>query len=201
MSSYSSAVVERIRNNLFATQKEMEDNRLSEFEQTRILRLRDMYNHWIAYPTTRERDITEEILRRWPDVDRDTALRYVQVLRVLLGDLGKTNKDYIRWRFNEMIMDAYYMAARDHNPDAMIKALDKFAKYNQLDKADVLDNHWETIKPQTFIMTDDPSVIGFKPIPNIREKIAAKIHQYWNEQVEDVRFVEMPEATKHIGDE
>ena len=66
MSSYSSAVVERIRNNLFATPKEMEDNRLSEFEQTRILRLRDMYNHWIAYPTTRERDITEEILRRWP---------------------------------------------------------------------------------------------------------------------------------------
>lgn len=198
--SYSNAVVESIRNNLFATQQEMTDNRLSEFEQTRILQLREMYQHWISYPTTRERDIADEIEKRF-QLPRQTALAYVTVLRVLLGDLGKTNKDYLRWRFNEMIMDAYDLARKREDAEAMIKALDKFAKYNQLDKSDTIINRWETIKPQPFIMTDDPTVIGFKPIPNIRERIAAKIHQYWNEQVEDVRFVEVPEALKKTNNE
>lgn len=190
MSPYSNAVIERIRDNLFATPAEMEDNGLKEYERSRILQIRDMYNYWISYPTIREKEILNEMQNRF-NIDRNIAYKYMAVLRVLLGDLGKTNKDYIRFQFNERIMDAYDMARRDHNADAMIKALDKLAKYNQLDKSDVLENHWESIMPQQFIMTDDPTVIGFKPIPNIREKIKAKIDQYWNEQIEDVRFEEI----------
>lgn len=197
MNQYSNAVIERIRNNLFATPKEMQENGLKEFERTRVLQIRDMYNYWLAYPTTRDRDILDEIQHRF-NTDRQVAYRYIAVLRVLLSDLGKTNKDFIRFQFNEMIRDAYDMARRDHNPEAMIKALDKFAKYNQLDKSDALENQWDSIMPQQFIMTDDPTVIGFKPIPNIREKIKAKINQYWNDQIEDIRFEEM-EGKLHIN--
>lgn len=189
MSQFSNAVIERIRLNLFATADEMTANRLTEDEQTRILQLRDMYNFWIAYPTTRERDILDELENRYK-LSRQVAYKYVAVLRVLIGDLGKTNKDYIRFQFNEMIRDAYDMAKKTGNVDAMVKALGQFAKFNQLDKEDVLVNRWETIKPQQFIMTDDPTTIGFKAIPNVREKIKATIHKYWNEQIEDVRFVE-----------
>lgn len=197
MNPYSNAVIERIRNNLFSTPAEMKKNGLTEFEQNRVLHIREMYNHWLAYPTTRERDILDEMQRRF-NIQREVAYRYLAVLRILLSHLGQTNKDFIRWQFNEKIMNAYEMALRDHNAEAMIKALDKYAKYNNLDKADVLENQWEQIMPQQFVMTDDPSVIGFKPIPNIREKIKAKINQYWNEQIEDVRFDEM-DSKKYIN--
>ena len=189
MSAFSNAVIERIRNNLFATPGEMADNGLTPDEQTRILQLRDVYNHWIAYPTTRERDILQLIEERYGH-SRQVAYKYVALLRSLLADLGKVSKDYIRFQFNEMIRDAYDAAKKEGNIDAMVKALGQFAKYNQLDKEDVLDTRWETLKPQQFVMTDDPTVIGFKPIPNIREKIKATIHKYWNDQIEDVRFVE-----------
>lgn len=197
MNPYSNAVIERIRNNLFSTPAEMKKNGLTEFEQNRVLHIREMYNHWLAYPTTRERDILDEMQRRF-NIQREVAYRYLAVLRILLSHLGQTNKDFIRWQFNEKIMNAYEMALRDHNAEAMIKALDKYAKYNNLDKADVLENQWEQIMPQQFVMTDDPTVIGFKAIPNIREKIKAKINQYWNEQIEDVRFDEM-ESKKYIN--
>ncbi len=189
MSAFSNAVIERIRLNLFATPGEMADNGLTPDEQTRILQLRDVYNHWIAYPTTRERDILELIETRYGH-SRQVAYKYVALLRSLLADLGKVSKDYIRFQFNEMIRDAYDEAKKAGNIEAMVKALGQYAKYNQLDKEDVLDTRWETLKPQQFVMTDDPSVIGFKPIPNIREKIKATIHKYWNDQIEDVRFVE-----------
>jgi len=189
MSAFSNAVIERIRLNLFATPGEMADNGLTPDEQTRILQLRDVYNHWIAYPTTRERDILELIETRYGH-SRQVAYKYVALLRSLLADLGKVSKDYIRFQFNEMIRDAYDEAKKAGNIEAMVKALGQYAKYNQLDKEDVLDTRWETLKPQQFVMTDDPSVIGFKPIPNIREKIKATIHKYWDDHIEDVRYVE-----------
>ena len=194
---FTNAVIERIRNNLFATPAEMQENGLNEREQTRVLNLRDMYNYWLAYPTTRDKDILSEVERRFK-VDKPTAYNYVGALRVLLGDLGKTNKDFIRFQFNEMLRDAYDMARRDHDADAMIKALDKFAKYNNLDKPDSQDFQWESIMPQQFVMSDDPTTIGFKAIPNVREKIKAKIDQYWNSQIEDVRFEEL-EGKQHIN--
>lgn len=197
---FTNTVIEKIRNNLFETPKVMEENGLKPFERERVLHLRDLYNYWLSYPTTREKDILEEIEKRWPgEVDRATAYNYVGVLRVLLGDLGKTNKDFIRFQFNEMLRDAYDMARRDHDAEAMIKALDKFAKYNNLDKPDSVDFQWESIMPQQFVMSDDPTTIGFKPIPNIREKIKAKINQYWNQQIEDVRFEEL-EGKRHINE-
>ena len=197
---FTNTVIEKIRNNLFETPKVMEENGLKPFERERVLHLRDLYNYWLSYPTTREKDILEEIEKRWPgEVDRATAYNYVGVLRVLLGDLGKTNKDFIRFQFNEMLRDAYDMARRDHDAEAMIKALDKFAKYNNLDKPDSVDFQWESIMPQQFVMSDDPTTIGFKPIPNIREKIKAKISQYWNQQIEDVRFEEL-EGKRHINE-
>lgn len=189
MAQLSNQAVERIRAHLFATPDEMNEARLSDADQTRILQIRDIYNYWIAYPTTRERDILEEMEKRY-GFDRDKSYRYMAVLRSLIGDLGKVSKDYVRFQFNEMIRDAYDAAKKDGNIDAMVKALGQFAKYNQLDKEDITPQRWESIRPQVFIMSDDPTTVGFKPIPNVREKIKATIAKYWSEQIEDVHYVE-----------
>ena len=52
---------------------------------------------------------------------------------------------------------------------------------------------------QPFTATDDPSVLGIKPIPNLREKIRMLLNKYRaeNMDIEDIEFEEadLEEAT------
>ena len=60
----------------------------------------------------------------------------------------------------------------------MAAAADKYAKYTQLDKEDELNFDYDKIVVQAFVPTDDPSVAGFRPIPNLRDVVRKKIEQY-----------------------
>lgn len=70
-------------------------------------------------------------------------------------------------------------------------AANYYGKYTQLDKEDILDKGYDKIVVQPFEPTDDPTVLGIKPIPNVREKIKTKIQQYWSDDIEDVSFEEV----------
>ena len=63
-----------------------------------------------------------------------------------------------------------------------IYLIDRFAQ------CDLVDRGFDKIIIQPFKPTDDPSVAGFKPVPNIRETIQKKIASYWNEEFEEVEF-------------
>nr|DAY94263.1 MAG TPA: hypothetical protein [Caudoviricetes sp.] len=157
--------------------------------QERILRIRDMYNMWLQFPSKKDQEIVTELIQRY-GVHKSAAYEDIRIIKTLLGDLNKASKDYHRWKFNNMILKAYEIAERRKDSKSMVAASDKYAKYNQLDKEDILDNPWEIIAVQPFEPTSDPTVIGINPVPNIKEKIAKKIKQYWNEDVEDVRWEE-----------
>lgn len=49
---------------------------------------------------------------------------------------------------------------------------------------------YDMIVVQPFTATDDPSVLGIKPIPNIEKKIAALIDKYRAESmdIDDIEF-------------
>ena len=51
---------------------------------------------------------------------------------------------------------------------------------------------FDLIVVQPFTATDDPSVLGIKPIPNIQEKIQQMLQKYRaeNMDIEDVEFEE-----------
>ena len=112
----------------------------------------------------------------------------LRIVKALLGDLQKATKEYHRYRFIEMVNAAYEMARINRDAKSMVAAADKYAKYTQLDKEDLVDRGFDKIIIQPFKPTDDPSVAGFKPVPNIREKIQKKISQYWNEEVQEVEY-------------
>lgn len=189
--------IETIREHLFDSLPELQELKLRPQQIERILRVREYYNYWLRYPTVRDKEIVSKLCEQF-NLPRHIAYRDLAIIKTLLGDLGKTSKDFVRFQFNEMLRDTYDMAKRDHNVDAMQKCLNLMGKYNKLDKDDILDNRWDLITPQTFELTDDPSVIGFKPIPNIREKIKAKLHQYWHDGIEDVQYVEVNRANELI---
>lgn len=74
----------------------------------------------------------------------------------------------------------------------MERAAASYAKYNRVDLEDEQTLPYELIVVQPFTATDDPTVLGIKPIPNIQQKISDMIAKYRAEtlDIEDVEFEE-----------
>lgn len=170
---------------LFADISEMNADGVPELIQRRLIRLRDMYNFWLQFPRKKDLEIVAELERRY-NVGKSTAYEDIRIIKRLLGDLAKTTKDYHRYRFVQMIDETFDMAKLTKDAKAMGAAANYYAKYNQLDKEDILDKGYDKIVTQPFEPTDDPTVIGIKAIPNIRERIKKKISEYWNEDIEEI---------------
>lgn len=184
------AIMDAAKQYLFADVNEMKEAKLPEVTINRLLRLRDVYNYWLQFPLTKDRDLALRIQKEY-GLQTTQAYADLRVVKAVLGDLQKSTKEYHRYRFIEMVNAAYEMARVNRDAKSMVAAADKYAKYTQLDKEDLVDRGFDKIMIQPFKPTDDPSVAGFKPIPNIREKEQKKLKQYWNDDVEDVDFEEV----------
>ena len=74
----------------------------------------------------------------------------------------------------------------------MERAASSYAKYNRVDLEDEQAVPYDLIVVQPFTATNDPSVLGIKPIPNLREKIRMLLNKYRaeNMDIEDIEFEE-----------
>lgn len=182
--------LELCRVHLFDDIDKLRENSISQQGINRILRLRAAFTLWNKYPRKKEAEIRDFIMRE-SGVERTAAYEDIQILKTLLGDFAESSKEFHRWRFNDMIENAYSMAERKQDPRAMAAAAGNYAKYNQLDKDDAVKIPWDEIIPQRFEPTSDPSVIGIKPVANIRDKIAAMKRKYINDIAEDIDYEEV----------
>ena len=157
----------------------------------KVVRVREMYNWFISNPDGTDREFVAELLQRH-DVSKVTAYSDLGVVKSLLPLLASASRDFHRWRFNEMIINTYKMAEKRKDTKTMERAAASYAKYNRVDLEDEQQMPYEMIVVQPFTATDDPSVLGIKPIPNIQEKISAMIQKYRAEtlDIEDVDFEE-----------
>lgn len=181
------AILDTAKDYLFADASKMEAAGLPAVTQRHLIRLRDIYSYWLKFPLTKDRDLVAYIEKAY-GLQPTQAYADLRLVKALLGDLQRSTKEYHRYRFIEMVNAAYEMARINRDAKSMVAAADKYAKYTQLDKEDLVDRGFDKIMVQPFKPTDDPSVAGFKPVPNIREKIKEKISSYWNEEIEEVEF-------------
>ena len=183
------AIIDTAREHLFSDVADMTLHRLPAATQTHILRLRDLYNYWLQHPKTADKEIVLKLQNDY-SLAKSQAYTDLSILKTLLGELQKTTKDYHRFRFNQMIQEAFEVARVQKDAKAMQAAAAQYAKYNQLDKEDALNFDYEKIIVQTFVPTEDPSVAGFKPVPNLREKIRSKIDFYSqdSEYIEEIEI-------------
>lgn len=165
----------------------MKERNIPEVIQQRLLRLRDMYNYWLQYPRIREQEIVLELQKRY-QIQKSAAYEDIRIIKYLLGDLNKATKDYHRYRFIQRNEESYEMAKRMKDARAMAACDNYYAKYMQLDKEDAKDMGYDKIVIQPFQPDSDPTILGIKPIPNIRQRIADKIKQYMNDDVQDIQF-------------
>ena len=186
------AIIDTARDHLFADVTDMQRAGLPLATQEHIFRLRDLYNFWLQHPRIKDKEIILKLQQDYK-LGKSQAYSDLSILKLLLGEFQKTSKDYHRYRFIEMINEAYEVARVNKDAKAMATAADKYAKYTQLDKEDEINFDYDKIAVQAFVPTDDPSVAGFKPVPNLREVIRDTIKKY-EKECEYIEFVEVEEA-------
>ena len=161
-------------------------------EQDMILRYRDAYVHWLANPQKNDRDIVEYMMDTY-DVSQATAYRDLSRVKLFLGNVKSASKEFHRHTANHMIREGYKLAIdakkglEVKQAEAMIRAGQALVKVNKLDKDEAENIPWEDIIPLNLEPTTDVSVIGRKPIPNLKE-VQQKLRKKYG-LIEDAEIV------------
>lgn len=157
----------------------------------RVKRIRSAHAMWYEYPTKQESEIREYLMNEF-GIKRTTAFQDMETVKILLGDVQNAKKSWTQYQVNKMLFDAYKMAEEKKDVKAMIMAADKIGKYNQLDKPEANELPFDEIAVQPFEPTDDPTVLGLKKDPNIRETTRKMLEKYNSEiEIIDVPYEEM----------
>ena len=184
------SILDAARQHLFADIDKMRAAGVPPATVSHLLRLRDIYNYWVAYPSKRDRDIVAELRSRYGL--GDTAAREdLKLIKVLLGDLQKPTKDYMRYRVTMMLNRAYEKADAANDSRNMVAAADKLAKVHHLHDDDERASVLDTLIPTRLVFTDDPTVIGLNRMPDFRTKIPKVKDKYFVEATEDIEFEEI----------
>ena len=185
------SVIDIARTDLFTAEEELRQ-RFPDVVVNRLLRVRDLYNWCIANPDAKDRQFVEVAMDRY-SISKPLAYSDLSVIKAMLPHLAQASRDFHRWRYNEMILETYQMAKKRKDTKTMEKAASSYAKFNRIDLEDEQAVPYDLIVVQPFTATDDPSVLGIKPIPNIQEKIQKMIAKYRAETI-DIEDVEYEEA-------
>jgi len=182
--------LEICRLELFTAENELQQ-RYAESIVARIMRVREEYNWFLSNPDAKDRQFVDNAVSRF-GISKSLAYSDLTIVKALLPHLAQASRDFHRYRYNEMILETFQMAKKRKDTKTMEKAASSYAKFNRVDLEDEQAVPYDLIVVQPFTATDDPTVLGIKPIPNINEKISALLKKYQAENldIEDIEFEE-----------
>lgn len=158
----------------------------------RVVRLRALYTYWCRFSSKSTRDIVEFDILQFK-VGESQAYDDMTILKVIVGNLQESSKKFWRWRINQMLEDDRKAAKRDGDHRAVAAIEKNLIKNNMTDKEDTPDLAYDKIVPLEIVPTDDPTVIGIKKIPGLRDKVRKMLKKY-DGDIEYADFVELPPA-------
>lgn len=178
------------RLDLFTAEDELRE-RYAESIVTRLLRVREEYNWFLSNPDAKDRQFVENAVSRF-GISKSLAYNDLGIVKMLLPHLSQASRDFHRYRYNEMILETYQMAKKRKDAKTMEKAASSYAKFNRVDLEDEQAVPYDLIVVQPFTATDDPSVLGIKPMPRLQERIQELLHKYQAENIdiEDIQYEE-----------
>ena len=183
--------IDACRLDLFTAEAELRE-KYTEAIVVRVLRIREEYNWFIGNPDSKDRQFIESAMSRH-GINKTQAYSDLAIIKALLPNLSQASRDFHRYRYNEMILETFQMAKKRKDTKTMEKAASSYAKFNRVDLEDEQAVPYDLIVVQPFTATDDPSVLGIKPIPNIQERIDALLKKYQAENI-DIEDIEFEEA-------
>ena len=184
------AVQDIVQVDLF-TSEEVLREKYPDVSVERVLRLRAMYNWFISNPESKDKEFVDECLSRY-GVSKTLAYDDLRIIKSVLPHITQASRDYHRWKYNEMILETYQMAKKRKDTKTMERAATSYAKFNNVNVEDEQSVPYDLIVVQPFTATQNPSVLGIKPIPNIEQKISALIEKYRKESmdIDDIEYEE-----------
>lgn len=190
--------LEACKVDLFAAETELREKYPLALAE-RVLRLREMYNYWLANPSMKDRQLRDTIMSRF-DVSQSTAYSDISIIHQLVPLLSQKSRDFHRARANEMFLETYNMAKARKDTKTMERVAASYAKYNGVDKEDEASMPYDEIPVQPFSATLDVRVLGIEPIPdayNYIAKLTKELSQDYRDIV-DVEFEEADLEEKHL---
>lgn len=154
---------------LFSSEAELSEKYPTAFAE-RILRIRDMYNYWLANPSIKDRQLRDQIMSRY-SVSQSCAYSDISIIHQLAPLLQRNSRDFHRVRYNEMILETYGMAKARKDTKTMERAATSYAKYNRVDLEDEVAVPYDEIVVQPFCATLDVTVLGLPAIPDVYNHI------------------------------
>ena len=178
------------RQDLFTAKSDLE-LRYTDMVVARIMRIREEYNWFLSNPDAKDRQFVENAMARF-GIEKSAAYSDLKVVKALLPHLASASRDFHRYRYNEMILETFQMAKKRKDTKTMEKAASSYAKFNRVDLEDEQAVPYDLIVVQPFTATDDPSVLGIKPMPRLQERIQELLHKYQAENIdiEDIQYEE-----------
>lgn len=158
-----------------------------------IVRIRAGHVFWYDSPSKTRKEVRDFIVNMY-GVTIQQAYDDINMIERIMGSIRNPSKEWMRFRVNSMLEEAYFKAQKQDDPKAMALIADKIGKYNMLDQADQERIPFDQIVPQQFEPTEDPSVLGITRDPEIREKKRKMIEKYAADiEIVDVPYTELPD--------
>ncbi|MBJ2193878.1 MAG: hypothetical protein JFT09_11220 [Muribaculaceae bacterium] len=183
--------LEACRNDLY-TDSEQLYRKYPDALARKIERVREMHQWFLSNPAAKDAVFVSECVSRF-GISRPTAYSDLSIVKALLPHLSSSSKEFDRWRFRQMTLRTFEIAEARKDARSMAQAAANYARYLNIDKEDESDIPVDQIIPQPFVPTDDPSVLGIRQIPNIRERIRELTEKYIKE-IPDIEDIEAEDA-------
>ena len=158
----------------------------------RVLHLRELYNWVISNPDCKDKEFVDVAIGRF-GISKTLAYDDLKIIKSVLPNITQASRDYHRWKYNEMILETYQMAKKRKDTKTMERAATSYAKFNNVNVEDEQSLPYDMIVVQPFTATDDPTVLGIKPIPNCEKVISDMIEKYRAESL-DIDDIEYEDA-------
>ena len=185
------AVQDVITTDFFTAEDELRKE-LPAASVERVLRLRELYNWVISNPDCKDKEFVDVAIGRF-GISKTLAYDDLKIIKSVLPNITQASRDYHRWKYNEMILETYQMAKKRKDTKTMERAATSYAKFNNVNVEDEQSVPYDMIVVQPFTATDDPTVLGIKPIPNIEKVISDMIEKYRAESL-DIDDIEYEDA-------
>lgn len=189
-------VVGRIKLHLFPTGKKLIP--LTDKEQQTLEYVREVFTIWLSEPTKTDKQILHYIKNQF-NLGEHPARRILIITKQILGNVQLADRKWHQHVFNESILKVIRRAEDQGNLQLQMQALEKYAKYNRLDKEIAEDIPWEKIIPPVTDFVADPTAAGLRPIEN-HEEIRRKLKRKYDlaEEAEEVDYSEEEEQEDGI---
>lgn len=150
-------------------------------------RYQNVFVYWIDKPNLSDKKILQFMVSSL-GISKRQAYRDIIIIKILLNDVRSATKKWQRYKVIYMLDEAYELAEMNHDEMGMIKAADLLGKYTNLDKEDAPGIPYDEIVPQPFEPTDDVSVLGIKPIENLKERQEQLRKEYDSDLLEVIGY-------------